>query len=656
MVEHKNYMLFMMSLMTDYSKKIVYSVNQGEREYEGIQTNEALTKYLIDLLAQKNEKMDKIFMLCTPEVMQRPINVVGGITTYVYYSSQIIRFLAERYGIGEKEARDILVEIPYDPVENVSHNDLFSAIETVVSRLESANKETQGRLFVDFTGGVRNSAMALVFACRILSNKGIGVERIFYSNISRDQNGRGIIEDSTATYSAFAEFELKTRVEVGDYSGAKELLEKNETLSEVSRQDVKDFIEHQQDLSDKEKTFQYEEEKKTAEYFVKMAEEKEEKSSSVILKDMYQGSKQEAEQRTRPGDDPALESVKKLLKKSSNIEYAKEVITNFRKQGILFLYKKGYIEVNKIYKDNKGFLKEDNAMTELLAAYQYYMGVYDSDGELLVHGVKDALKDFIGLLCNNLQLSPSEVWNIWKQNLEKDVAACIDRVDDKGFKNYKQFQWSFSHNGYSRRQTRPTVLAYVNKMIEREKCEREPSDDAREKFREYVELFDRTDRVLMKYGFPFFCTYSNKFYDSYDQRYEQRFAGLVKSLDQIYHGEHNELWNEVVKEYFPSKEPKYEEFLQIIRENLDNLMLFLIPFQTVNIKKGRRVTETRNGGKAAEWEKVMYQFAADVDSIRKVRNNIAHPSKIEIEEIYKAVELIRKNVSLIENDFRTKTK
>ncbi len=649
MKEHKNYMLFMMSLMTSYSKKIVYSVNQWEKEYEGIQTNEALTKYLIDWLAQQNEKLDKIIMLCTPEVMRQPIEAVGGITTYEYYSGRIVQTLIEKYGISGEEAKDILMEVPYDPVENASHNDLFSAIETVVGRLESTKKETQGRLFVDFTGGVRNSAMALVFACRILSGRGIGVEKIFYSNISRDQNGKGVIEDSTATYNAFAEFELKTRVEVGDYSGAKEILEKNETLSEDSRKDVKDFIECQKELTDKEETYRYEEGQKSAEQLAKLAEKNEEKSSSTILKNMFQNSKQEAAQKAKPGNDPMLASLKKLLEKSKDMKFAKEAITDFRKQGILFLYQKGLIEVNDFYKENNKFTKTDNAMTELLAAYQYYTGAPGKEAH--VHGVKDALRDFIGLLRNHLQQSPSEVWNIWKQGLEEDVASCIEQVEDKGFRYYKQFQWSFSHNGYSRRQTRAKVFDYVNKRLG---SGQKASDGANAKFEEYVELFDKTDRVLMKYGFPFFCTYSNKFYGSYDQYYGQRFAKLVKGLDQIYHGRHNEIWNKIVKAYPVSKEPQYEEFLQIIQQNLDELMCFLIPFEAVNIKKGKRVTEIWKGQNVAEeWGKMMYQFTADMDAIRKVRNNIAHPSEIDKKEINNAVELIKKNITFIENDFKT---
>ena len=220
MENKKNYLLFMPSLMRDNAQPITYRAENWETRYEGKQTNEALTKYLCHRLSKDGEKLEKIFMLCTPEVLTRPVEAAEGKTSSAYYCSQAGDFAVSACGYTKEEAEAMFFTIPYTPVLNTSHDDVTEAIRQVIAYITEHGKEDDCRLYVDFTGGTRNAAMALVFACRIAERQGVHVERIFYSNISA---GEGIIEDCTGTYDAFKQMEAVVRLDLGDYDGAKQM-------------------------------------------------------------------------------------------------------------------------------------------------------------------------------------------------------------------------------------------------------------------------------------------------------------------------------------------------------------------------------------------------------------------------------------------------
>ena len=214
---HLNYLFFVLSLLSRTDTVIYQAEVEGIGDaaypaYRGVQTNEAVTKFLIDYLHNKGECLNKIIMLCTPEVLKNKLSQIEGQTTCEYYQKEVRKYIQERNYPEMVNTEHLFEEVSYFPEKNENENQIINKLEEIVQ--PNKREEYPKRLFVDFTGGNRSSALTVVFACRILDKYGMEVGKILYSNLRNTENGIvGRIEECTQTYRIFSEFERALMIE-----------------------------------------------------------------------------------------------------------------------------------------------------------------------------------------------------------------------------------------------------------------------------------------------------------------------------------------------------------------------------------------------------------------------------------------------------------
>lgn len=96
MKKRENYLLFIPSLLTDRATQSIYIAGTKPEKYEGLQTNETVSKYLVDFLHEEGTRLTRIIMLCSQEVSSQKINIINGRTTLEYYQDSLWHF-GEKY-------------------------------------------------------------------------------------------------------------------------------------------------------------------------------------------------------------------------------------------------------------------------------------------------------------------------------------------------------------------------------------------------------------------------------------------------------------------------------------------------------------------------------------------------------------------------------
>lgn len=215
MSEIHNYLLFMPSLMRNGCKDISYTVPGSDKQFIGKQTNIAATEYIIDLLNAREEKLDKILLLCSEEVLKNtvlPDSASEPITTIAYYEDVISRWAADQ-GYSAAEIQNLFAEYPLADINPGSCSSM-DAIQLQMSR--ELSRSGQNKLYLDYTGGLRSASMLLLFFARLLEYSGAQVEQVLYSNISFGTQ-TGCIEDCIDTYRLFYRLDALTSTRYNDF-------------------------------------------------------------------------------------------------------------------------------------------------------------------------------------------------------------------------------------------------------------------------------------------------------------------------------------------------------------------------------------------------------------------------------------------------------
>ena len=144
-------------------------------------------------------------------------------------------------------------EVSYFPEKNENENQIINKLEEIVQ--PNKREEYPKRLFVDFTGGNRSSALTVVFACRILDKYGMEVGKILYSNLRNTENGIvGRIEECTQTYRIFSEFERALMIENNIVMNVPESADEQIKDTEKKRKDMLQTYNLSQDKEWKKKS------------------------------------------------------------------------------------------------------------------------------------------------------------------------------------------------------------------------------------------------------------------------------------------------------------------------------------------------------------------------------------------------------------------
>lgn len=596
-----NYLIFVPSLVTkansiEYKVKVDGIVEEQYPAYMGIQTNEAVTKFTIDYLKTKNESLNKIIMLCTDEVRNNPLDEIDGKTTLEYYTDSIKHYLLHNTNVTEEKANEIFEIVPYIPGNNDNEDKIIESLRDIV-KFEEETSLTK-RVYIDFTGGVRSAALTLVFVGRILNMYSVEVEKIFYSNLKKD-NGelRGAIEECTNTYRIFSKIEDKIKAELGEVD------ENDESESAENFRKMKNAANMNQEsellrLNEKRKqNLQTNGAKKDS--FMDVEKEKTIDKKSQEL----------AEEAKYP-----LISIKKNIDKNQG-----KTLAAFREKIAQILYDYEIIQVKnkKYYNPKDGKIKGKLVSDEIAASYNYYIG-----GKGSTHTFNDFIKQYINLLNSNKDKSPKEIKDKYFGDKYFNVDNFLNDVP----------KWSYKHNDYSRGKCRKKIIKYVKDSYDKE-----------QDLEKIIQLYQKLDCLYMGYGFPFACTYGgNEYFHGYDELYFDNFKKGVKCLEEYYNGVENKKVMYAM-ELFPEEQFTYESFIEALAdEKYSNMLHRLFPYilNCNNISAGKLEYK--------QWSEFMFEFAKSYNIIKDVRNSVIHSGDSSNTEGSQALNELKKVISMIE--------
>lgn len=520
------------------------------------------------------------------------MGIAGNRTTYKYLKEELGAFYKNIY--SEDVPNDFFVPVKYKSQADEDIGNMMSELTKVLG----VQGEKQN-LYVDFTGGRRSDAMALVFICRILRAQNVETKKVLYSNIS---DGAGTIEDCTGTYNLFLLIEgrydeekkqeyLKTIKEV-----------KPETIKELSKAiKEKKQAETNNDAESYKNSFrrQQEQEKRLAEIKNPLVNEAVRKEQGNQLKVSGQEN-----------------SDLLLLKKFLQGKQYDKALNYFRQTYVgKILPKENIIAV-------KRELKEGDLADEVLAAYRYYEN-YNNKGEMQSCFLWE-MREYVRWLGKpaNLRKSPKAIadrrFNDRFYNLEK-------KDDKKWIKNFgvnDEASWDIVWEG---------IKPYINKQFENtgnaEDC---------------LALFKRLFRLYTITGYPFECIFKNKVFAGYAELYE----GIRKQGIDVLEALYEEKSSEEVDNLFRTlgiRPCPYEDLISKLNKAENVWMLakiFPFSFRPDYIGPGSALTQ--------DWGTFSYQLVKSFSMANRVRNQQTHKgSEVKNPEMRQAVEEVKKLVEIL---------
>ena len=580
-----NYLLFVPSLMNERSKQRTYSIDGWDGSYSGTQTNEAMTKYLIDYLNRQGEHFTKIVMLCTREVQMNRLALFHNQTTLEYYCSSISEYLQKHTSMSPEEAEKIFEVIPYDQAGNEDVDQILKPLEKILFLTMGENEPGRNKLYVDFTGGVRTTALTLLFACRILNTRGVEVERILYSNLSAPNSDQGKIEECSNTYHVFDL--LAVRLE-RRYGGTDSVENFSRSLKGRERELIEELVEKVKDVQAAKDQHNAGKAVQSARAVKQAAEKAVREVKDPNAKKISENELQSVKRLVDSDEDPNLVLIEDYLSTHSN----SAAMNLFREKIVGILLESGILKAGERFAKGgteEGKINETNVANEFFGAYRYYVGF------------QETVSGFLEYLKADPSRSPQDVWD--------------EKYGDRFFK-LSAFsgdipRFSFPHNSFSRRQTQNAVMPYIKRKY------KNGADIKR-----CIEEYDRLDRLYTGHGFPFACTYNNCFLEGYDRIYKDCLESGIRSLTALYEGRVDASMRKVLEVAGKSAVP-YEELIAMLTDD-GGMQRKLFPFRM----NEKNISSERITGD--EWDEFAYNFTRSFDIVRKARNKSEHPEKLSL--------------------------
>ena len=595
----KNYLLFVPSLLSR-AEDISYTVSNWNKAYVGAQTNEAVSKYLIDYLESTGQRLYKIIMLCTKEVLEQRLNQIDGKTTYQFYCEKIIEFLKQK-GISVDE-KELFVTVSYFPQENDSIDQIIEPLEEIIKSTEGDNERQN--LYVDFTGGIRSAALTLVFACRILQSYGIKVEKILYSNI-----GTRRIEECTRTYRLFDYLSIQLEKEYDTETRIVEYLDYE--LAGENKQRIFDLIERWKRANKAKRTNRKEEYAKEVK---ELSEYQDVKIDQFGPRNIIEHIMNENRELADCPEQVDLYLLKKALEKKDD----EEALKIFREKIVSIMLSNNIIRNTK-GRNNKE-VKETEVINELMGAYYYY-GYYPKEKCRVKTDKKtfiETVKEYIKYLGKELDCPPKEI----QKKYRGESFYCLRDYLDKDIPKY-----GLSNSKFVEDKCNAVIIPQIQKMAV-----------GKISVAECVAYSQKMQRIYTGYGYPFACTYNNRLFDGYDELYTGIFEEGVNSLNKYFFGEADERMSHVLK-HCPEENMDYIKLIKLLEES-EELLYYLFPFKIARVKPGKM--------KWTEWNEFLFDFANSFCLIKNMRNKEAHKSEYDEVELRDAISEIRKVLDRIE--------
>ncbi len=627
MKKRENYLLFVPSLLTDRSQKITYTAGEKHWQYEGMQTNEAVTKYLSDYLHEQGTKLTKIILLCSKEVLNNKLEIAGQRTTLEYYQEAIWDYL-EKYRDDYKDPQQLFQTIPLMSENGQTAEEIVAPIKQVLEIAEHTSADADKHLYVDFTGGLRNSALTLVFACRILQSMGVGVDKILYSNINSKS-----VEECTKTYEYFEQFEYLVKKQYAPdnfdrYDESIKKLPQNERNALNAVVSQLKGIQEKTDLNQLNKVADSSIETIARFNQVKADIEKGpvSESAKTMLNRLEEDIRESVQVIADQSKYPELPIIEEALRKG---QYDK-ALNLYREKIISILYKGQIIKVGSRFLKNRANSKEKelneySITQEIIGVYCYYEHP-DASRTYPHKTFMDAVLYALNQLNRTPDLPPKTVISKSMGDSFYDITWYLEnnRIPSK----------SFLHNDFSRNICNTQILPHIK------------ADYGIIDINDFVDKYNKLDRIYMCYGFPFAATYDKWFLNGYDQAYRDILEDGINCLQDFYDQKYNAAVQRMLQ-CFPEEHFTYKTLIAALLDSRYSRMLhILFPFR-LN-KRSVQSTSLKN----EQWDDFIYSFVKSFCLIKNVRNKKIHKSDLESADMQRAIDEIKESLALIKKYIR----
>ncbi|MFC4803846.1 TM1812 family CRISPR-associated protein [Filifactor villosus] len=269
--QKRSSMILFLSKYSDKAQKDTYFYDETKGGFEGEQTNDAPVKRLIQIAKENHNPIDTIICIVSQEVFTER-KAPGNQTAFERFKDMVLKHCSAIYGDDYKTKIKILpigydFEVPtkfekgekYDgdgsdlkslPESKERSVNIYRKIEEKLGLNVSSENKVEHSIYIDYTGGLRDSNFFMVALIRYLEFKDIECKDIVYSDFfSKPKEIRNIryIYDMFDMINGVSEF-------VGT-GNARQLIKLQENLKApnsngIDKSKAKDFVDSLQSFSD----------------------------------------------------------------------------------------------------------------------------------------------------------------------------------------------------------------------------------------------------------------------------------------------------------------------------------------------------------------------------------------------------------------------
>ncbi len=208
----KNVLLLCLSPLATRPKKNSYSYGNKEGvALTGFMTNEAPTKAVIEILKRKNERLDKIVIICsekTSEVIkldekwaQENADELNGIIANQNAThKELYKKLINEYAV-KTDARYQAMPIEYAEINIPNQTEDYEVSGTVIDAATAVGSDVD--LYIDFNGGQRYIAFMIVAISNLMKNRSVEISQILTMNFDDKAGGITPIQNMNAVFNSF---------------------------------------------------------------------------------------------------------------------------------------------------------------------------------------------------------------------------------------------------------------------------------------------------------------------------------------------------------------------------------------------------------------------------------------------------------------------
>lgn len=156
-------------------------------------TNESGVLELHEILKSRDEKIDKLFLFASNEVLK--CTEIGG------KEQTTVEFFKERVGHCVSNSEDDIVVCEYDETQSMEKalNDI-SRMSDMILRYKNENLNEDITIHADMTGGLRHASMMMIGVMRLLEFSQIKMGEVLYSNFDFKRKEPNYVENAKSVY------------------------------------------------------------------------------------------------------------------------------------------------------------------------------------------------------------------------------------------------------------------------------------------------------------------------------------------------------------------------------------------------------------------------------------------------------------------------